>query len=132
MGKILGIDFGTKRIGLAISDESQTFAFPLSVLENNPGFIGEVEKIIKKESIKTVILGESKNFKGEDNAIMPATRIFKENLENIGTEVLFHPEFLTSFQAEQIQGKTDMLDASAAALILQSFLDTNKNLKDNV
>jgi RNase H-fold protein (predicted Holliday junction resolvase) len=44
-----------------------------------------------------------------------------------GLNIVFHPEFLSSVQSEKIQGKNDLTDASAAAIILQSYLDTQKN-----
>jgi RNase H-fold protein (predicted Holliday junction resolvase) len=51
---------------------------------------------------------------------------FKKQLETIGFQVVFEPEFMTSVQASQITGENEMSDASAAALILQSYLDKNK------
>ena len=59
---------------------------------------------------------------------MVNTRNFVEKIKKkIGVEVYWEPEFLTSHQAEKIQGKNDMLDASSATIILQSFLDKRKN-----
>jgi RNase H-fold protein (predicted Holliday junction resolvase) len=58
---------------------------------------------------------------------MKEIRPFVENLKKaIGVEVEYHPEFMTSIEAEHIQGKGDMLDASAAALILKSYIDHKK------
>lgn len=126
--RYLGIDFGTKRVGIAISDEGGSLAFPHSVMENNKNLIEKVLDIIKKESIEKVIMGESKNFKGEDNEIMKDILKFKGELENkTGREVIFEPEFLTSAEAQQIQGRNGMIDASAAAVILQSYLDKLDN-----
>jgi putative holliday junction resolvase len=122
--KYLGIDFGSKRIGLAISDEEGKMAFPYSVILNNEKLTEEIEKIIKKEKIEAVVIGESKNFAGELNEIMAEIEDFKKELEEkTKLKVFLEPEFMTSIQAERIQGKNKMHDASAAAIILQSYLD---------
>jgi putative Holliday junction resolvase len=124
IGRVMGIDFGTKRIGLALSDENRGMAFPLQVLENNKLAIPTLSKIIKEKGVVLVVIGESKDFQMKDNPVMEAVRVF-ENLLSIesGVEIDYEPEFLTSHQAHHIQGKTKMLDASAATIILQSYLD---------
>jgi putative holliday junction resolvase len=122
--KILGIDFGSKRIGLAVSDESGKMAFPHSVILNNKSALDEVGDIVKKEKIESIIIGESKDFKGEPNEIMKEIERFKKILEEkTKMPVFFEPEFMTSQQAEHLQGKNEMHDASAATIILQSYLD---------
>ena len=125
MGRILGIDYGSKRVGLAMTDESQMMAFPKEVLPNNDDLISQIAKICADNKIEKIILGESKNFKMEANKIMEEITPFKTVLENeSGLPVIFEPEFLTSFQVEKMMGeKTDKLDASAAAIILQAYLD---------
>lgn len=127
--KLLGVDYGSKRIGIALSDEAGQFAMPFIVLNNSKKLIQEVIEIAKKNNIREIIMGESKNYKGEANAILPESLNFKMDLENEGFIVHLEPEFMTSAHAERFQGKNDMLDASAAALILQSFLD-KKNSSD--
>ncbi len=121
--KYLGIDYGSRRVGIAVSDETGKLAFPHSVVANDKNLLGEIEKIIKAEKIARVVLGESKNFKGEPNEIMAGIEEFKKKLEDLKLEVIFEPEFMTSAEAEHLQGKNEMHDASAAAIILQSFLD---------
>lgn len=122
--RYIGIDFGSKKIGLALSDESNTFALPHEVLPSGQNLVGEIAKIIKENGVTGIILGESKNFKGADNKIMKKIEQFKKDIEErAGLPVIFEPEFLTSRQARAIQGETVMHDASAAALILQSYLD---------
>jgi putative Holliday junction resolvase len=124
----MGIDYGSKRVGVAVSDESNSFALPRKTLQNNPSLFDELNTIICDVEPEAIILGESKNFQGEDNKIMKDIRAFKEKLENqFARPVIFEPEFLTSHQAVQFQGKNAEIDASAAALILQSYLDRLKN-----
>lgn len=124
--RFLGIDFGIKKIGLAVSDGEGRIAFPFLVLENNKKILDEIEKIIAKEKIEKIVLGESKNFEGKPNKIMVEIEKFKKSLEEqIKVLVVLEPEFMTSQQAELIQGKNKMHDASAAAIILQTYLDRN-------
>ena len=127
--KYLGIDFGLKRVGLAVSDETNSFAFPLSVLENADDLVSKIVSIYKEKDIDYVIVGESKDFSMKENEIMGEIKIFIKNLEKEGLKVEMHPEFMTSAEAEHLQGKNDMLDASAAAIILKSYLDTKNNGK---
>ena len=125
--RYLGIDFGKKRVGLSFSDEDGKIAFPLFVLENSEKIIEEIKKIILDKKIDKVVMGESKDFNMNENPIMEDIKMFSEKLLQNKIPVVFHPEFLTSQEAIQIQGKNEMLDASAATIILQSYLDKQKN-----
>src|SRR3989344_7315396 len=123
--KYLGIDYGKKRIGLAVSDIEGNLAFPHSVVKNDHNALGIIAKIIEGEQIGCVVVGESNNFDGQPNPIQNEIDKFIKQLESIEMEfeINFEPEFLTSVQAQQITGKNESLDASAAAIILQSYLD---------
>ncbi len=122
--KYLGIDFGSKRVGIAMSDDDGKMAFPKTVLANDKNLIESIKKICIEEKIGAIVLGESKDFDMKDNMIMEEIRKFKTEIESeTFLEVIFEPEFLTSAEAERLQGKTKLLDASAAALILKSYLD---------
>jgi putative Holliday junction resolvase len=125
--KYLGIDYGTKRVGVAMSDDDGFMAFPDEVLKNDAKLIENLKAKVKKNNIKKVIIGESKNYKMEDNKIMNEIIDLKSVLETLlEIDVELQPEFMTSMQAEKIQGKNDMIDASAASIILQAYLDSNK------
>lgn len=125
--KYLGIDFGLKRVGVAVSDDAGTMAFPKDVFPNDPLLLEKVRKLCEQAGVNAIIMGESKDFLGNDNAVMTHARVFAQDLEEkTKLPVYFEPEFLTSIEAERLQGKNEMLDASAAALILKSFLDKNK------
>ena len=122
--KYLGIDYGTKRIGVALSDDGGTMAFPYSVIANTPKLIDELEMIINKHVVTGVVVGESLDYSGKPNPVMDGIKAFASDLEaKTGIAVQYEPEFLTSAQARHIQGDSHTLDASAAAIILQSFLD---------
>ncbi len=79
-----------------------------------------------QNNITAVIMGESRDYHGKINEIMWKIESFRKQLEAVGTKVIYEPEFMTSVQASQITGENAMLDASAAALILQSYLDKQK------
>lgn len=124
--KILGIDYGKKRIGIAISDEENRIAFPKIVLENNKSVFENIEKIISEEDIKKIVIGESKDFKMKDNPLMKEIREFEKSLnEKFNLETILFSEVLSSHQAAKMMGeKNKMIDASAAAIVLQSYLDS--------
>lgn len=124
MMRIMGIDFGTKRVGVAVSDSENKFAIPNVVLENKKDLINKLNDIVCENEIGTIVLGDSKNFRMQDNEVMGEIRKFKEEIENkLGKPVVWESEMFTSAAAERSQGKSPLLDASAAALILQSYLD---------
>lgn len=126
--RYLGIDYGTKRVGIAVSDPEGQLAFPHVVLKTTPKLAQEIADICRENSVGTIVMGESKDYSGKDNNIMPAARDLTKDLEKeTGVTVIFHPEFMTSMQAAHIQGEGEMLDASAAAIMLQSYLDLNEN-----
>jgi putative Holliday junction resolvase len=126
--KTLGIDYGTKKMGLAVSDENGRIAFPRSVLKNNAGVLPIIKELIQKEKIECIVLGESLNYSGKPNLIMEKISAFKKLLEKeTDLSVIFESEFLSSKQARNIHDSGDLNDASAAAIILQSYLDKVKN-----
>jgi len=137
--KLLGIDYGSKRVGVAVSDEEGNLAFPKVVLENSGNLAQAIADIYKKEDAHGVVMGESKDYKGRANEVMKDIVALKDVLEReLSMEVHMEPEYMTSMQAarlpermrrgqEYAQGKNDKLDASAAAIILQSFLDKNRD-----
>ena len=127
--KYLGIDYGVKRLGLALSDGEGKIAFPHSVIQNNENIISDIKNLVKREGVGEVVVGESNDFHGNPNKIMKEIEIFVQKLrEEFNLIVHLEPEFLTSIEAERVQGKNNMHDASAAAIILQSFLDKRKNV----
>lgn len=121
--RFLGIDYGKKRVGIALSDEEGKFALAHTVLPNT-ALVEAVKKIIFERGVGAVVVGESKDFKGAENPIMTDIKSFAQDLAKEATiPVYFEPEFMTSAEAARIQGETGKLDASAAAIILQSYLD---------
>lgn len=126
--KILGIDYGSKRVGIAMASIEAGMAFPKCVLPNDRHLIKSIIDICKSEDVGEIVLGESKNLNGSDNHITESSRTFKSLLEeSFGKSVMFVPEFYSTYQASRIQGDSDMIDASAAAIILQSYIDRQKH-----
>ncbi len=125
--KYLGIDYGEKRVGIAVSDSEGKVAFPKIVMENNGSLIKNIADFCAENAAEALVIGESKDYKGEDNKINPEIISFKRELGNAAKlPVFLEPEFMSSMQVEKTFGKTDMLDASAASIILQTFLDKEK------
>ena len=125
--KYIGIDYGTKRVGIALSDDGGKLAFPNTILDNDSKMVEKLKSLIIENSVQKIIIGESKNYKMEDNEIMSDILDLKSILETeLNIDVELQPEFLTSVEAKKITGKTgkgEIVDDSAAAIILQSYLD---------
>lgn len=129
--KYLGIDYGTKRVGVAISDEGGILAFPRGVYENSPLLMEKLLHMIHDEHVEVIVLGESNNYQGKPNPIMKDIHLFRESIESeSGLRVVLEPEVLSSRQAMHIQGDNDMNDASAAAIVLQGYLDRLNGPRD--
>lgn len=124
--KYIGIDYGGKRTGISLSDSGGKFAFPHSVIPTRK-LLEELKELVKKEDVKIIVIGESKDFNMEDNSIMKEVNSFVESWKketNIHIEM--YPEFMTSQMARRAAPDDDMHDARAAALILQGFLDSRE------
>ena len=120
--KYLGIDYGTKKVGLALSDENASVAFPKTVVANDKSLLSAVEDVLEDEHATEIVMGHSVSMGGQENPVMEYAYKFKEQLEEKGYTVHLEPEFLTTVQARR-ESDNDMADAAAAALILQTFLD---------
>ncbi len=134
--KYLGIDYGTKRIGLAVSDDTGTVAFPLTVVASDRDALSRVAALAKENNAETIVLGESFDFKGEPNDVMEDIEQFKNDIAELsGLPVDYERELFTSAQAARQfepdgsrkgMPSQEKLDASAAALILQGYLDRKR------
>lgn len=126
--KRMGIDFGSKKIGVALTDDSGAMAFPHAVVPNDGKFLSYVEKLVAERGVGELVIGHSLNNQGDPNQIHAAVEEFMMDVTlHIGIPVHLEPEQYSSRQAAQIQGKNEKLDASAAALILDSFITKQKN-----
>lgn len=125
MKKYLAIDYGSKKIGVAVSDAEGKFAFPFSIIlnKNKDKSLEEIIQILKEKQIKNVVVGESVNLRGEANSILEESKIFVKKLqEKIDIEIFFEKEWLSTVEARRFDDRKNA-DDSAAAIILQRFLD---------
>ncbi|MDP2665131.1 MAG: Holliday junction resolvase RuvX [bacterium] len=130
--RYLGVDYGTKKIGLALSDESGAMGFPHSIILNTPRLIDELCVLIAKEDVGGVVIGESRTLFGGENPIAKDARMFGDQIaERAGVPVFYESEVFTSAEARRAPHKEEKtrapksrthVDASAAALILTSYL----------
>lgn len=135
---ILGIDYGSKRMGLAVSDLSQTIATPYKILYRKEltHDLSELKNIIKEKEIGAVVMGLPLQMNGAEGDIAAEVRKFAEILkENFNFPILLWDERLSSSAMESFlikevdlsrKKRAKVLDATAAAYILQGALDALK------
>lgn len=122
--RVLGIDYGAKRVGLALSDEPGQFAYPHSIIANQPLLAKKIAGICEKEKVATIVLGQSLNHRGLPNLIMKKVEKFKIALAKLTKlPIVWEPELFTTALARRLTGKKEEVDAVAATLILQAYLD---------
>lgn len=124
--KYLGIDFGSKRVGIAISDVEGKIAFPRATLQNDGKLLPQIAEVVKNEKITTIVVGDTRSHSGKDNPVTAEAEAFVAALQ-VATTVPVERvwEMWSSIEASRYapEGKGHD-DASAAAIILQRFLDT--------
>ena len=135
MGQILGIDYGERRIGLAISDQTKSIAFPFRVVVNeNLDFILDfLKKLCIKKDIESLVIGLPLSLSGKDTPQTKKVRQFSRNIKILGLPVFLQDERLSSLSAKKSLIKQKIktghnkgkIDEVAAAIFLQQFLDIN-------
>ncbi len=144
-GKILGIDYGEKRIGLAISDETETIARELDILSPKE-FWEQVDKLISDQQISLIVLGWPLNMSGQETKKTEEVKGFKSKVESkTGLPVEIMDERLSSQMAvhlrqgfgglpaknnkkvgKTVSNKSKYVDSLAAQILLQNYLDKQK------
>ncbi len=140
--RYLGLDLGSKTLGIAISDITKTIASTLKTLyfkdENYESLIEPLKEIILDNDIEKIVLGLPKNMDNSLGMRANITLEFKKMLENaFDMEVVMEDERLTSVISNNILIEADMsrkkrkkkVDGIAAQIILQSYLDKMKGMK---
>lgn len=138
--RYLGIDLGSKTIGLSLSDETLTIASAYKTIffdnEDYSSTISEIEKIVKENSIKKIVMGLPKNMNNTLGERALITLEYKKLLENaLDIEIIMMDERLTSVISNSVLIEADLsrkkrkkkVDSVAAQIILQSYLDKEKN-----
>ena len=131
--RYLGLDLGTKTLGLAISDETGTIANSLTTLryDNEEDLILELESIINNYKVESLVLGLPKNMNNTIGPRAEATLEFKTKLENLNIPVIMQDERLSTLSAHNYMIEANMsrkkrrtkVDSLAANIILQTYLD---------
>lgn len=144
MDKFLGIDYGAVRIGIAVSDDTKTIAFGREYISNDNKTISYIRQLIQNENISKIILGYPVNLKGEKTKQTEEVEKFEEKLklaiEGSDIEIVRCDERFTSKIAQDSMLESGMkkkkrrekgnIDIISAALLLQSYLDSNKQVSN--
>ncbi len=136
--RIMGIDFGRKRIGIALSDPLKIFAYSYTVIPNDSQKFSELKKIIQDKGIVKIILGIPNEFKASSTSVVEDIMKFKNDIEiKFGIEVLLWDETYTSSLAqnkilESVTSKKkrrnkSLVDMNSASIILQEYLNSISN-----
>jgi putative Holliday junction resolvase len=135
MGRILAIDLGTKRTGIAVTDTLKMLANPLEMVET-PKLIDFLTSYFKKEEVETIVLGYPRHLDGNPNEMTPKVISFKERLSKLFPDkklVLVDERFTSKIAMQTMiamgskkkdrKEKAGNLDKVSAAIILQSYLE---------
>lgn len=128
--RYLGIDFGLRKIGLALGDSETTIASPIETIVNNESVFENLKELVKSEGVEQIIVGVPLEVgKFHDGEQLKITQNFIETLRSyVGIEVHEIDESFTTAESQRLQkeeGSQAAEDSLAAMLILQSFLDSN-------
>lgn len=130
MGRIVAIDYGRKRIGLAISDENQSLGLPFKTVEGGKKALENILKCLEGYTISTFVIGLPLNLNGTASTMSQEVEVFAKQLrERSQLPVETIDERLSSKQAETLHStssrkkRTKKLDTTAALLLLQTFLE---------
>ena len=124
--KYLGIDFGSKKVGFAQSDDEGRMAYPLMISPNDKVLLKDTLELIREMKFGVVVIGESVDGKGKLNPIAKEARSFGMSIENaIDVKVVFEKEWYSTVEARKQPGKEGDhdVDDQAAAIVLQRYLD---------
>lgn len=129
---ILGIDYGEKRIGIAIAHDIARLPRPLTTIENTTTALQDIAAIVEREHVKRVVLGLPRSMDGSIHAQAKLVEDFCQQLQGVlSVPIVFVDETLSSVQAEQQLAKQSRqqriakgdIDAVAAALILERYFE---------
>ena len=123
--RYLGIDYGSKLIGLSVSDEKGEFAFPLGSILNNAARIAEIKIIVDEKKIGGIVVGDTLSDNGGRNQVTNDADKFIEELSTVQIPVTRMREAWSTFEAARFAPNNQKHDdAAAAAIILQRYLET--------
>lgn len=122
----MGIDYGSKRVGVALTDEGGNMAFPHEVVPNDEHLLSELVRIIEEKEVGEIVIGHSIDKEGKPNAIQKRINELVTDLTlEVGLPIHLENEIFSTQEALRFQGRTKHTDASAASIILNSFITRN-------
>ena len=133
--RVLAIDYGTKRIGIALSDEGRMLASARGTIANDPETIRNIQRLTSKENVRTIVLGIPTTLRNSESEMTREVRKFEERLRASlqGIEIVTRDERLTSVIAGANVAAREMKksrreqkglhDEEAARILLQEYLD---------
>lgn len=137
--KYLCLDYGDKRIGVAVSDEEKKFSFSRGILINDQGLSGNLLSLIRSENIEKIILGYPMNLRSERTELTEKVEKFKDKLEKLlqknsieadfeyfderFTSKLARENILSSGLKKSKRQDKGLIDSVSAQIILQDYLD---------
>ena len=136
-GKIIALDFGLKRTGVAITDDLSIIASPLETVESSQ-LSSYLSELVKNANVTTIVIGEPKRLNGSDSHITQNVYLLKEVLQNQFPDIkvcLYDERFTSKLASQAIlasglkkEKRKDkaLVDKVSAAILLQSYLDSLK------
>ena len=137
MGRILAIDYGKKRTGLAVTDALRITANPLLTIDT-PALVAWVEQYVRKEQVDTIVVGYPRQMNGQDSETVPAIRAMEQQLrtklphipvveyDERFTSVLAHQAMLAGGMKKSQRQDKAVVDKIAACIILESYLESQQ------
>jgi len=138
MGRVMAVDWGSRRVGVAVSDETGTIARPLPTLEvtTPQDAVGKLAAIASEWSVQEIVVGLPLHMDGSEGASAKESQRLAQNLgaRLPGVRLVLVDERLSSVRAEAIlrergekaRGRKERLDQVAASLLLQEYLDSGR------
>jgi len=136
MNRVIGIDFGLSKVGIAISDPSGIISMPLETIryKNQKDLIERLKKIALEKNVKTLVMRYQLNMNYKENSMTEIIDKFKVVMESNNFEIHLEDERLSSQYAKKIMIQQDiktgknkeMVDVLSASIILQTYLDRKK------
>ncbi len=122
--RYLGIDYGTRVLGLSLSDPAGQFAFPFEILPNDSHVIENIAHVIEEKNVGVIVIGDTRSDGGGANTLTERCERFATLVEQrTKVKVTFVREAWSSFEAARFAPDQKKRDDAAAAIILQRFLD---------
>jgi putative Holliday junction resolvase len=132
--KLLGLDLGERRIGVAVTDDLGMFAFPLAIIDLTRSSLAEVARIASEQRVDGIVVGIPMNMRGDEGFQARAAREMARQIEQlVDVPIVYADERLTSYIADQAlasrgvkpRQRKAQRDAIAAAVMLQGYMDAH-------